>query len=188
MNSARSRFGDDEFHREAARRRIDDGLRQFAGRRDLSLRLRPEHRIDLRLDDAARIGVERNLGVIARLHLVQFVLAEQREDLPVLVDERHHIEERHAGHEGARTKLHVDHRAVARRDHRRLRQLPACVVELRAGGVDLGFRHAQVRLGGRNLRLHLGDRSQVLAHAAGELSSTCCCLGAAPRQFARSAP
>ena len=55
---------------------------------------------------------------------MQLVLAEQREDLVLVVDERHHLVERHPGHEEAGTQHHVDHRAVAGRAHGGLRQLP----------------------------------------------------------------
>ena len=78
------------------------GSRQVAGRVELPLRLRPDDRVDVRLDDAARVGVERDLRFVAGLDLVQLVLAEQREDLVLVVDERHHFVERHAGDEEAR--------------------------------------------------------------------------------------
>ena len=55
---------------------------------------------------------------------MQLVLVEQREDLMLVVDEGHHFVERHAGDEEARPQHDVDHRAVAGREDRRLRQVP----------------------------------------------------------------
>ena len=43
-------------------------------------------------------------GFVARLDLVQLVLTEQREDLVLVVDERHDLVERHAGDEEAGTQ------------------------------------------------------------------------------------
>ena len=107
----------------------------------------------MRLDDAARVGVERDLRFVARRDLVQFVLVEHREDLVFGVDEGHDLVERHAGHEIARSQHHVDHRAVSRRDHRRLFQVPAGVLELGARRVDLRLSDPHLRLRRRDLRL-----------------------------------
>ena len=108
------------------------------------------------------------------IDLVQLVLAEQREDLVLVVDERHHLVERHAGDEEAGPQHHVHHRPVARRDHRRLRQLPAGVLELRARRVDLRLRDLHLRLRRGDLRLDLRDRREVAVDAAAELFLTCC--------------
>ncbi len=97
--------------------------------------------------------------------LVQLVLVEEREDLVLVVDERHDFVERHAGDEEARPKHHVDHRAVAGREHRRLRQIPLRVLELRLRRLDLRLRRLYLRLRRRDLRLHLGDRREVALDA-----------------------
>ena len=101
--------------------------------------------------------------------LVQLVLAEQREDLVLVVDERHDLVERHAGHEEAGPEHHVHHRAVARRDDGRLRQIPSRVLELRARRLDLRLRDLHLRLGGGDLRLDLRDRRQIAVDASREL-------------------
>ena len=144
-------------------------LRQVAGGLELSLALRPDDRVHVGLDDAARIGVERDLRLVARLDLVQLVLAEQREDLILVVDEGHHLVERHAGDEEAGAEHDVHHRAVAGREHvvcvRSQRALSSCarVVSTCACG------HLHLRLGRGDLRLDLRDRREVAVDAACEL-------------------
>jgi len=44
------------------------------------------NRIDLRLDDLARVGEQHDLGFVARPHLVQLVLVEERDDGVVVLD------------------------------------------------------------------------------------------------------
>ncbi len=83
------------------------------------------------------IGLERELGFVPRLHLVQLVLVEERDDLPVGFDQRHHRIERQPGDEAARAQLQVDHVAVARRARGRLLEVPLRVLELRADLRDL---------------------------------------------------
>ena len=120
-------------------------LRQVAVRVQLPLGLRPDDRVDMRLDDPARIGVERNLRFVAGDDLVQLVLVEQREDLVIVVDKGHQLVERHAGHEEAGAKHHVHHRAVARRMQGGLREIELGVLELGARRLDLRLRDLHLR-------------------------------------------
>ena len=68
---------------------------------------------------------------------MQLVLIEEREDLILVVHERHHFVERQARNEEAGPQHDVDHRAVAWSDHRRLRQIPPRIFELRPRRLDL---------------------------------------------------
>ncbi len=177
-------FADHELDRKAARRRNERRSRQIAGGLDLSLALGPDDRVDVGLDDPPRIGVQRDLGVVPRLDLMELVLAEQRENLILLVDEGHHLVERHAGHEESRPQHDIDHRPVARREDGCLRQLPAGGLELGARRVDLRLRHPDLRLGRRDLCLDLGNRREVSVDAAGELFSHLLLGGARCRNLA----
>ena len=47
-------LADHQLHREPSRRRRERRLRQVPGRVQLALRLRPDDRIDVRLDDRGR--------------------------------------------------------------------------------------------------------------------------------------
>src|SRR5262249_23320293 len=62
--------------------------RNVRAHRDLALPLRPNDRIHLSLDDSARIRLERDLSLVAGLHLAKLVLPEHREHLVVVLDER----------------------------------------------------------------------------------------------------
>ena len=92
-----------------------------------------------------------------------------REDLVFAVDEGHHLVERHAGHEVARSEHHVHHRAVGRSDDGRLFQVPAGVRELGARrlGLRLGDPHLRLRRG--DLRLGARHRREVSLDPAGQL-------------------
>ena len=81
---------DVQLDREAVGKlRRGTSLRQHAGSRQLPLPLAPDDGIHPGLDDLARQGIERHLGRIARLHLMQFVLLIERDDLVVILDEGH---------------------------------------------------------------------------------------------------
>jgi hypothetical protein len=58
----------------------------------------------VRLDDAARVGVERDLRFVPGFDLVQLVLVEERKDLVLGVDEGHHLGT-HAADEEARPSI-----------------------------------------------------------------------------------
>ena len=123
-----------ELHGESAlRQRRRSGLRQRAGERQLALALRPDDRIDLGLDDAARIGRQRDLGLVAGLHFVQLVLPEEGEDDVILFDEAHDRQHRQLRDRRARAQLQVDHVAVGRRIDRRFVQLPLRVLAAAPG-------------------------------------------------------
>ncbi len=94
------------------------------------------------------IRLEREFGVVARCDLVQLVLVEERDDLAVGLDERHHRIERHAGDERAGPQRQVDDVAVAGREDGRLLEFPLGVGEV---GLDLR------------------DRGDVAAHRRGQL-------------------
>ena len=80
--------------------------------RDLPLPLGPDDRVHARLDDLARIGLERDLGLVARLHLVQFVLVIQGNDLELILHKGHHGNRTERRRHLARPQLEVDHRSV----------------------------------------------------------------------------
>ena len=117
--------------------------------------------------------------------LVQLVLVEEREDLILVVDERHDFVERHAGDEEARPQHDVHHGAVAGRDDRRLRQIPLRVLELCPRRLDLRLRCLHLCLRRGDLRFHLGDRGQLALDAAGELFANLL-LGCARRRELRA--
>ena len=69
---------DVELDCEALRRRGEHaGHRQRSARLHLARTLRPDDRVDLAFDDASRVCVQRELGLVARLHLVQLVLVDR---------------------------------------------------------------------------------------------------------------
>ena len=117
--------------------------------------------------------------------LVQLVLAEQREDLVLVVDERHDLVERHAGDEEAGAQHDVHHRAVARREDGRLRQLPPGVIELGPGGIHLRLRDTHLCQGGGHLRLDLRDGRKIPVHAAAEFFAHLLLGGARRRDLPR---
>src|SRR5579862_5865277 len=129
-------IGDVELHREALLRRADRrGGGKLAVRLDLPGARGPDDRIDLAFHDAAGIRLQRELGLVARLDLVQLVLSIERDDSSARLDEPHHRRERNSRNEAAGTKLEVDHVAVAGRPRRGLVEVPFGAFELRA---DLG--------------------------------------------------
>ena len=114
----------------------------------------------LPFDDAAWIRLQRELGLVAGLHFRELVLAEERDDLAVGFDERHHGIERQSRDERAGTELQVDHVALARRDGRRLVEQPARIRELRADLRDLRVRAVDL---GAELLLDLARPTRVPA-------------------------
>ena len=158
---------DRQLDREAPRRhRPEAGRRQRVLLGDLALALRPDDRIDLGLEDVARIGRQIELGFVAGLDLVQLVLVVQRDDLVGLLDEGHRRRDREGRRERAGAQLHVDRVAVGGRDDGRLLELPVRVFEL---GADL--RHRRVvgaDLAGQALA-HLALARRGLGHGAARL-------------------
>ena len=54
-----------QLHRKPARRRRERRARKIARRVELSLGLRPDHRVHVRLDDSSGVGLEHNLDFVA---------------------------------------------------------------------------------------------------------------------------
>ena len=93
------------------------------------------------------------------LHPGELVLVEERDDLPVRLDEGHHGVQRQSGDECAGPELQVDDVTLARRHGRGLVEQPARVRELRSDLRDLRVRAVDV---GAELLLDLPDRRQRL--------------------------
>ena len=147
---------DGEAH---VRGRTEARARQHAADGQLALRRRPDDRFDVALDDARRVGLERNLRLVARLDLAHLVLPEVGHDPLLVLDERHRRDGRerhdhHAGPQGQRDDV-----AIGRGDGHGLLEIPRRVGQLRLGLRDL-------RQDLRDLVLHAGRRlrRQPLLH------------------------
>ena len=140
----------------------DSGLRDRPAHRDLALALRPHDGVDRRLDDATRIGLERDLRLVAGRHLMQLVLVKEGDDLELVLDEGQHRLEAERGGELARAQLQVDDRAVGRRIEDGLTELP-----LRSGELSLDLRDFRLIVAhggaqaGANLRLRCDVRVEL---------------------------
>ena len=95
-------------------------MRHGRTHRNLALPLGPDNRVDARLDDLAWIGLERDLGLVSRQHLVQLVLVVQGNDLELILDKSHHRQRTERRRHLARAQLQVDHGAVGGRIEDRL--------------------------------------------------------------------
>ena len=166
---------DRQLDRKAPRRhRPEARRRQLRADGELALALGPDDRVHLGLEHLARDRREDELGLVARVDLVQLVLVVERDHLVGVLDEGHRRRDRERGRERAGAQLHVDRIAVRRRHHGRLRELPAGVVEL---GPDLRHRRvdvadlaadalAHLAFAGRGLHL---VAARLRQHAAGGL-------------------
>src|SRR5205823_6150380 len=143
--------GDVELDRKLSGRLIRNRRHwKRPARKQLALAHRPYDRIDLALDDASGVRIERKLGFVVGLHAGELVLRIECNDLPVGFDERHDRIEWQSCDEATRAQLQVDHVAVAWRTGQRFTEIPFRRFQLRA---DL--RHL------RELAFHL--RAELLS-------------------------
>src|SRR6185436_4070413 len=113
-----------EFHGNQPRWHLRYGGRKRPGDGQLSLASRPDDGIDLALDYLVRIGLERDLRFVSRFYFTQFVLAVQRDDPLLGLDETHDRQPGKLRSGGTGAQLDVDGIAVGRREHRGLVELP----------------------------------------------------------------
>src|SRR5262245_45668480 len=97
----------------------------------LALSLGPHDGIDARLDDSTRVGLQRDLGFVTRLHVVELVLVIKRNDLELILHKGHDRLETEGSSELPGPQLQIDDGAISRRIEHGLTQLPLGVLELR---------------------------------------------------------
>src|SRR5215831_3480137 len=129
---------DVELDREALRRRREHAAHRYgSARKNLAGARGPDDRVDLGLDDLPRIGLQRELGFVSGLDLVQLVLPVESDDAAGRLGQRHHRIDGNSGNEATGPKLQVDDVAIARRTGRGLVEVPFRAFELSADLRDL---------------------------------------------------
>ena len=111
-------------------------VRQVAADRHLALGRGPQDRVHLALDDAARIRLQEDFGLVARLHVAQLILGVKGEyPRIVFLDKAHHRLGRKLVGPHAGTQGEIRYSAIGRREMR--------------GAFEVVFRAPQIRF-----RLH----------------------------------